>query len=58
MYWLGENHAALWEQYLDRMREAGASRDASPSAGASEAAGGEAPAAAAIDAKSVSRPRD
>ena len=35
MYWLGENQAALWEQYLGRMREAGASRDAS--AGASGA---------------------
>jgi DUF971 family protein len=59
MYWLGENHAALWEQYLERMREAGASRDASASASAGVGRDAPAaPAAAPIDAKSVSRPRD
>ncbi len=61
MYWLGENQAALWEQYLGRMREAGASRDASAGAsgGASGGVGSDAPAAAApIEAKNVSRPRD
>ncbi len=57
LYWLGDNHAALWDEYLARMRAAGASRDA---AGSPEAAGRDAPPAAdaaTIDAKSVSRPR-
>lgn len=27
LYELGENHAALWDQYVSRMKEAGASRE-------------------------------
>jgi DUF971 family protein len=29
LYWLGQNHDSLWKQYLDRMQEAGASREKS-----------------------------
>lgn len=28
LHWLGENQAALWADYLDRLEQAGASRDA------------------------------
>jgi DUF971 family protein len=28
LYWLGENQAALWADYFDRLEKAGASRDA------------------------------
>ncbi len=56
LYWLGDNQDALWEEYLQRLGQAGASRDA-PNAGAGRQdapdAGGEAP----IGATSVSRPR-
>ena len=61
LYWLGENQDALWEEYLQRLQEAGASRDA-PGAGrdasgagdwAAHDAGDDAP----IGATSVSRPR-
>jgi DUF971 family protein len=54
LYWLGDNQDALWEQYLQRLQEAGASRDA-PGAGGRAApdAGDDAP----IGATSVSRPR-
>jgi DUF971 family protein len=27
LFWLGSNRAALWQQYLDRLNEAGASRE-------------------------------
>ena len=27
LYWLGENREALWQEYLGRLKEAGASRD-------------------------------
>jgi DUF971 family protein len=55
LYWLGENHAPLWDEYLRRMQDAGASRDAPGAA----PAGGDAPAAgpSTIEATSVSRPR-
>jgi len=29
LYWLGQNRDTLWQQYLDRMQEAGASREKS-----------------------------
>jgi DUF971 family protein len=29
LYWLGQNRDRLWQQYLDRMQEAGASREKS-----------------------------
>jgi DUF971 family protein len=29
LYWLGQNRDSLWQQYLDRMQEAGASREKS-----------------------------
>jgi len=57
LYWLGDNQDALWEEYLQRLGQAGASRDA-PNAGAGRPdapdPGGEAP----IGATSVSRPRN
>jgi DUF971 family protein len=28
LYWLGQNQASLWQEYLDRLSQAGASRDA------------------------------
>jgi DUF971 family protein len=27
LYWLGQNRDALWQEYLERLKEAGASRD-------------------------------
>jgi len=48
LYWLGEHQAELWEDYLRRMRDAGASRDP---AGDAPAAGG------GLEATAVSRPR-
>ncbi|UCE32014.1 MAG: DUF971 domain-containing protein [Burkholderiales bacterium] len=41
LYWLGENQQQLWQDYLRRLDEAGASRDAEPS----------------LAAKAVTRPR-
>lgn len=38
LYWLGENQKTLWDDYLARLREAGASRDPQPVAGAPSAA--------------------
>jgi DUF971 family protein len=32
LYWLGKNQSALWQQYLDRMDAAGASREPPPGA--------------------------
>jgi len=46
LYWLGENQDQLWDDYLRRLQEAGASRDAQP------AAGGE-----PLAAQAISRPR-
>lgn len=46
LYWLGDNQDALWEDYLQRLLDAGASREAPD-------AEGDAP----ISATSVSRPR-
>jgi DUF971 family protein len=45
LYWLGTNRDRLWQDYLDRLQAAGASRDPAPAAGTT------------IDATSVSRPR-
>jgi len=56
LYWLGDNQDALWEEYLQRLQEAGASRDAADAGAArrdAPDAGGEAP----IEATSVTRPR-
>ena len=30
LYWLGQNHDTLWQQYLERLAAAGASREAGP----------------------------
>ena len=38
LYWLGENQKKLWDDYLARLREAGASRDPQPAAGPTSAA--------------------
>ena len=32
LYWLGKNQTTLWQQYLDRMDAAGASREPLPGA--------------------------
>jgi DUF971 family protein len=32
LYWLGKNQATLWQEYLDRMEAAGASREPLPGA--------------------------
>jgi DUF971 family protein len=45
LYWLGDNQDQLWDDYLRRLQEAGASRDP------------QAPAQAGIEAQAVSRPR-
>jgi DUF971 family protein len=49
LYWLGSNQTQLWQDYLDRLEAAGASRDPMP--------GGTAGAGAPIDATALSRPR-
>ena len=46
LYWLGENQDQLWDDYLRRLQEAGASRDAQPAAGGAPPAG-----------QAISRPR-
>ena len=46
LYWLGENQDQLWDDYLRRLQEAGASRDAQPAAGG-----------APLAAQAISRPR-
>jgi len=46
LYWLGENHDQLWDDYLRRLQEAGASREAQPAAGG-----------APLAAQAISRPR-
>jgi DUF971 family protein len=33
LYWLGQNRDSLWQQYLERLAEAGASRDLDPAPG-------------------------
>jgi DUF971 family protein len=32
LYWLGDRQDALWQDYLERIEQAGASRDAAPAA--------------------------
>jgi DUF971 family protein len=49
LYWLGANQARLWQEYLDRLKAVGASRD--PVAVGAPAGG------AALDATALSRPR-
>jgi DUF971 family protein len=46
LYWLGENQDQLWDDYLRRLQEAGASRDAQPAAEG-----------ATLAAQAISRPR-
>jgi DUF971 family protein len=61
LYWLAGNQDALWNEYLLRMQEAGASRDAEgverDADGASLEAQGT-PAAPTMTAQAVSRPKD
>lgn len=49
LYWLGDDQEALWADYLQRLEDAGASRD--PDGGAQAEAG------TTINAQSLSRPR-
>lgn len=54
LYWLGDDHEALWDDYLNRLQAAGASRD--PDGGAA----GDVPESTdsvSMNAQSVSRPR-
>lgn len=55
LYWLGDEQESLWQEYLDRLSKAGASRDAdgaiAPPASAPKSDG------TALNAKSVSRPK-
>jgi DUF971 family protein len=53
LHFLGTHQARLWQEYLDRLAAAGASRDAAPSAGASSPAAPD----ASLAATSLSRPR-
>lgn len=46
LYWLGDRQQALWEDYLRRLAEAGASREAAPAAEA-----------ASMSSTAVARPR-
>ena len=70
LHWLGTNQAQLWQDYLDRLQAAGASRDPVPGAAAAPSGGhgcashghahGPAPAAAPaapLNATALSRPR-
>ena len=52
LYWLGQNRDALWRQYLERLAEAGASRDGGPAGGL---AGGSAPGPAPFDQRPKSK---
>ena len=59
LYWLGDNHASLWSDYLQRLEKAGASRDpagAGPAAAPADAAARQ-PGAAPLNAQPLSRPR-
>ncbi len=59
LYWLGDNHASLWSDYLQRLEKAGASRDpagAGPAAAPRDAAARQ-PDAAPLNAQPLSRPR-
>lgn len=54
LHWLGENQSRLWQDYLQRLQAAGASRDpAQTGPGPAGAAGG-----APLCATEVSRPKD
>jgi len=55
LYRLGENHDAMWQDYLDRLEKAGESRHAAGSAAAGAEAA--APADAPEGARAVTRPR-
>ncbi len=48
LYWLGDQHDALWQQYLEQLKAAGASRDPD---------GEPPPGADSLNAQSVTRPR-
>ena len=53
LYWLGDEQASLWEDYLRRLQEAGASRDSVADAGDNSTTSTGEP----LQAQSVSRPR-
>ena len=54
LHWLGENQSRLWQDYLQRLEAAGASRDpVGPGPGPAGAAGG-----ASLRATEASRPKD
>lgn len=57
LHWLGTHQDRLWQEYLDRLQAAGASRDPVPPPGAAPAPGPAPAAAGAIQATALSRPR-
>ncbi len=60
LYWLGTEQTRLWQDYLNRLDAAGASRDSpAPMAGAAATSAGRAdpPPAQALQARNLSRPR-
>jgi len=60
LHWLGTHQDRLWQDYLERIQSAGASRDAAPSAatGPAAASASAAPSGpASLAATSLSRPR-
>jgi DUF971 family protein len=60
LHWLGTHQERLWQDYLERIQSAGASRDAAPSAatGLAAASASAAPSGpASLAATSLSRPR-
>lgn len=60
LYWLGTHQDRLWQDYLERIQSAGASRDAAPSAAtgpASPSASAAPSGPASLAATSLSRPR-
>lgn len=57
LHWLGVHQDRLWQEYLDRLQAAGASRDPAPPPGAAPAPGPAPAAGGAIRATALSRPR-
>lgn len=56
LHWLGTNQSRLWQEYLDRLKAAGASRDPAPAPASTASSAGVA-AAPGLQATAVTRPR-
>lgn len=57
LHWLGTHHERLWQDYLDRIDAAGASRDPAPSAPSAPKGTAAPTGPASLAATSLSRPR-